>query len=220
MFDINNIIVIMNIMNKQKEILQLIVNEEYNQILEIIKDKEIYTNYKNIPGLYYIPNFLTHEEIKYFENQMNIINLKPISQTVYSRRVAHFGYDYEYKSTRIAKTQDIPEFILNICNFSRLIKYGIIVPNFDQVIINEYKPNQKITYHTDRVDVFGPMIFCVTIGQAVPINFKRENNIVSIIPQIGSVYIMTDDARFNWQHSSHNTTKNTRYSITFRKINN
>jgi alkylated DNA repair dioxygenase AlkB len=89
---------------------------------------------------------------------------------------------------------------------------------FDQLIINEYKPGQQIAPHTDHVTQFGPVIACITLGQQVPITFGLglDKKILEIEP--GSMYIMTDEARYRWTHSLKNTSQGTRYSLTYRTM--
>ncbi len=88
----------------------------------------------------------------------------------------------------------------------------------NQIIINEYKPGQQIAYHTDHIKLFGPVIACITIGQSIPIYFRK-----AVVKQLdiksGSMYIMTGEARYEWQHSLKNNTQDTRYSITYRTAN-
>jgi alkylated DNA repair dioxygenase AlkB len=103
--------------------------------------------------------------------------------------------------------------------------------NFDQLIVNEYKPGQGIYKHIDHVKYFGPIILCITCGSGCNIEFSREDTIVNIYVEPKSLYIMSGDARYKWRHGINNITtdiinngilkkvrRDTRYSITFRSI--
>ena len=68
-----------------------------------------------------------------------------------------------------------------------------------------------------HVEQFGPIIACITIGESVQFNFKY-NKIISLNVESGSMYIITGDARYRYQHGLTNTTDKTRYSLTFRTI--
>jgi len=87
------------------------------------------------------------------------------------------------------------------------------------VIVNEYLPGQKITYHVDHVKLFDSIVACITIGQALLINFKLAETVKTINIEEGSLYIMTRDARYKWQHGLKNTHDDNRYSITYRIVN-
>ena len=66
----------------------------------------------------------------------------------------------------------------------------------------------------------GPIIACLTVGQTVPIHFKNGSIVKTINIEEGSMYIMTGDARYKWQHSLKNNTEGVRYSLTYRTVNN
>jgi hypothetical protein len=55
--------------------------------------------------------------------------------------------------------------------------------------------------------------------QLIQIVFTHQNQKVVIPVEEGSLYVMTDDARYKWKHQLQNNTTNTRYSITYRTIN-
>ena len=183
---------------------------------------KIYKNKSGIEGLYYIPNYLKQEKITNLINKINYdIKFESISKHKNSRRVAHYGYYYSYDRTGLRPAPKIPDFLQELISnemFKKINKkYNIVNYDFDQVIINEYLPGQQINYHIDHTTLFSDVIVCITIGSSVPINFKWENEIVSVDVASGSMYIMTDDARYKWQHSLINNSDKTRYSITFRK---
>ena len=171
-------------------------------------------NYQDIPGLWYIENYLSESESQEFKNYMVNVKLEPISNAPTSRRVAHFGYYYSYDKSGLKPATSIPEWL------SDLIDPNLPVSaDFNQIIINEYKPGQQIAYHTDHLQLFGPVIACVTVGESIPISFRHDNIVKKLNIKSGSMYIMTKDSRYLWQHSLKNNTSNTRYSITYRTVN-
>lgn len=183
-----------------------------------------YKNYNNIGGLYYIPNYISKKRVKKLEDKINAeIQLQPISNNNNSRRVAHYGYTYSYDRSGLNKAPEIPIFLKEIIIPEKL-EYlndpdlNQFVNNYDQVIINEYKPGQKINYHIDHTSMFGKVIICLTIGECVPIKFKKDNIVKTIYPEKGSLYIMTGRSRYQWKHYSENNTNGVRYSITYRSV--
>ena len=179
-------------------------------------------NTNDIGGLWYIENYLTKEELDMIKNKLETeINLEPIYNSS-SRRVAHYGYYYSYDRSGLKMAPSIPDYLANLVSVGKInhaLKMQLVENEFEQLIINEYKTGQKIAYHTDHTKLFGPIVACITVGQAVPIKFKYGDIIKTINVDEGSLYIMTNDARYKWQHSLNNTTNNTRYSLTYRTIN-
>lgn len=187
--------------------------------------ENIYTiteNYAKISGLWYIRNYLSQDEITMLHDKIaNEIIFTPISSSKNSRCVAHYGYYYSYDKTGLKTAPAIPEYLAKLVTSARIndvIDNEIINQEFDQVIINEYKPGQQIAYHTDHTKLFGSVVACLTIGQAVSINFRKNGIEKRVEPEEGSLYIMTDKARYEWQHSLVNSGSATRYSITYRTI--
>jgi alkylated DNA repair dioxygenase AlkB len=182
----------------------------------------VMANAFGINGLYYIPNYLKNSEINILLDKINNeTNLLPISSSENSRRVAHYGYFYSYDRSGLKPADAIPNYLTKLTCSSRInsLVKNLITNEFDQVIINEYQPNQQIFYHTDHVKLFGPIIACITVGESVPIKFKLGDCVKKINVEEGSMYIMTGDARYKWKHSLRNNTNNIRYSITYRTIN-
>ncbi|XWV26881.1 2Og-Fe(II) oxygenase [Tupanvirus soda lake] len=213
--------------NNKKYIEKVGYNILIEKINKMIDDKnpKIMANAFGIEGLWYIPNYLTQEEVNIIKEKIDngSIKLNPISKSFKSRKVAHYGYYYSYDRTGLKIAPPIPDYLESLANADRINdKVGDkIIKNakFDQVIINEYEPEQQIAYHTDHVKLFGPIVACITVGQTVPINFKLSDTIKTINIEEGSMYIMTGDARYKWQHGLKNNSDENRYSITYRTVN-
>ncbi|CAH6420970.1 Alpha-ketoglutarate-dependent repair dioxygenase AlkB [uncultured virus] len=183
----------------------------------------------DIPGLYYIENYLSSEEqtkiLKNIYESIKLINIGSKS----SRRVAHFGYEYSYNGSGIKKIDAIPDFYTNLIDnakINKIIKTKILKDKMEQLIINEYLPGQGISQHIDHVKFFGPIIICLTIGSGCEIEFinKFTKTKKSLYVAPGSLYIMTGDSRYNWTHSipfknqDNGIARKIRYSLTFRTI--
>lgn len=117
----------------------------------------------------------------------------------------------------------IPDYLANLVSANRINKTigsDLITNSFEQLIINEYLPGQQIAYHIDHVTQFGPIVACITVGQAVPIKLKLNDIEKTINVEAGSMYIMTGDARYKWKHSLKNDTNCDRYFLTYRTVKN
>lgn len=177
-----------------------------------------------IKGLWYLPRFLTQSQVKSVKDLIqNDIELESISKSPNSRKVAHFGYYYAYDRSGLKPAKKIPNLLRKIANKDKLnvitMNDHFLESDFNQVIINQYHPGQQISPHIDHTKLFGPTIFCITIGQPVPIKFQKGNDVITIEPCEGSAYIMTGDARYAYKHSLKNNGDDTRYSITYRTVN-
>lgn len=147
-----------------------------------------------------IDNFVNPEII---EPIVKNLDFEPI---ISGRRVAHFGYKYDYFKKTLTKCDPIPDNL----NFNA--RLGI---DFNQLIINEYKKSQGISAHIDDPNLFGPTIACISIGAAGTIRF---GNGVSIKAKIGSLYILEGDYRYKHTHQYRNNSNATRYSLTYRTV--
>lgn len=191
-------------------------------------------------GLHYIENFLSEDDeiqlLNLLENTNEWFN---VSRNINSRQVIHYGYEYSYlsKSAKPKKITDIP----NIYRTTILDKLNDAIPNdvyndilknynFDQLIINRYEPGQGIAMHIDNLNYFDDVILCVTIGSGTTMNFQcnEKGYLHNKYIKPRSAYIMSKRARNNWSHGIDKKTydivndvmikRNTRYSLTFRKM--
>lgn len=162
-------------------------NNDWNAIENKLKNftsgkfeikKNVISNTSGIIGLWYIPKYLTDEELINIKKQLAYeIKFNPLNKNnLKSRRVAHYGYNYSYNRSGLTKASSIPEYLLSLVDpnrINKLLKTSLINKQFEQLIINEYKPGQQIAYHTDHCEQFGPIIACLTVGQPIPIKFKK-----------------------------------------------
>lgn len=183
---------------------------------------------------------ITIEEIDEITNYINTIKdwQKVSPKSDKSRQVLQFGYSYGYGGNNkgIDKIADIPNLFSKLVLAERInnaINKHLIEIPMEQLIINQYLPGQGINFHTDHEKYFGPTILCLTIGSGTNIEFEHKDKTQSynLYVEPGSLYIMTEDARYKWQHGieqkiydfDNNNVKKKReirYSITFRTINN
>jgi len=171
----------------------------------------------SINGLIYEDNFLTDEEEN---NLIKFINKQKWSEKLV-RRTQHYGYEYSYnKKNTIIKADPIPQefnFILEKVNqkFNK---------NFNQLIINEYKPGQGIAHHIDNIELFDDTIISISLGSSYPMIFSLDDNNYSKKLKRKSLVALTGEARYKWSHSipsrksDDGVDRGIRISLTFRKI--
>jgi alkylated DNA repair dioxygenase AlkB len=183
-------------------------NQDLTKIITVQKD------YKGVPGLSIAENAISKE---YHDKLVRHVN-EGEWDTRLSRRVQHFGYLYDYKVKNLEKgsAPPLPEWSLELC--SDLIAKGLIEKLPDQLIINEYKVNQRISKHTDA-KVFGPVIFSISLGSSCDIAFSKRDGSEKIFRINNCTFLkMEDDARNWWSHETKPLKNGKRYSLTFRYV--
>lgn len=177
---------------------------------------------EEIPGLVYIPNFLSAEE---HDKLVDLINSNPFCHII-GRRQQFYGETY-YHTTHndprlqpkskendtvhklsmdpmdwlVKKIQDLPE--LNLFN-----------PDEDelptQCLVNEYVDKFGISSHFDDPLAFGSTIASVSLGEPIYFTMKkpkiRTNACLDIEKEIKvfleprSLLILQGDSRYKWRH--------------------
>ncbi len=186
----------------------------------------------NVKGLEYRRGFLTEEEC---DNLLATIDKQEREWLrELKRRVQHYGWKYDYRSrvvTEDMRIGDLPPFIRDVADRLHANGWFDVVP--DQVIVNEYEPGQGIAAHVDR-GCFGPTVATLSLGDAWPMEFapyrpRRGSGTASegkpeLVLEVGSILVLTGDARWNWTHRIAARTKDgprsrqKRVSVTFRAV--
>ena len=183
-----------------------------------------------IQGLVYIPNFLTEkEEI----DLLQFLNCQKWN-TVLKRRTIHFGYTYNYRQRSVTEDDYLGKLPSEFVWIKERIRNcGVSDLDFDQVIVNEYLPGQGIGAHIDQQQMFGPDVITISLGCKVPMVFtdRGGNTTHDVWLDRKSLALLSGDARYKWTHSitpkisdidpetGFAMKRNTRVSITFRKVN-
>lgn len=94
---------------------------------------------------------------------------------------------------------------------------GRIVP--DQFLMNHYRSGQVIAPHIDNIHHFGEVVVCVTFGGPRVMRFSVKgqgpNNVYDVELSHGSMYVMSDRARYDYHHEMLKSTEEC-WSATFR----
>lgn len=152
-----------------------------------------------VPGLRYVPEYLTAEEHDRFlasiDQQPWITDLK--------RRVQHYGYRYDYQSGKVDASTflgPLPDWIAGLAE--RLHRDGWMARVPDQVIVNEYEPGQGIGAHVDTESCFGETVLSITLGSACTMVFTSlcSEARVPLFIEPRSLVVMSGEARYHWKH--------------------
>jgi alkylated DNA repair protein (DNA oxidative demethylase) len=173
-------------------------------------------------GFRYLPDWLTSEEEADLLTHVRNLSFSDVRMhgVVAKRRVVHFGWDYGYESWRIMPTEPIPEWLLPLRERAAAL---IAAPSLllEEVLVSRYVPGAAIGWHRDA-PMFGPTVIGVSLLGSCRLRFQRgigaQRETAGALLAPRSAYVLAQEARFAWQHSIP-PTKDWRYSITFRTVN-
>lgn len=155
-----------------------------------------------IPGLTYIPQYITNDEQRQL---LNIVDQQvwSIESVEFKRRLQQHGYRYDYKNGILVGSSylgGLPDWAQNIAN--RLSDDGLTTRVPDQATVNEYEPGQGLPSHIDCITCFGDTISTLSLGGSCVMEFThfqtQEKASILLLP--GSLLILQRAARYIWQH--------------------
>ena len=171
-------------------------------------------------GLRYQPDFISPEEEADLISQIRLLPLTPFQFGPFQgkRRVASFGWRYDYSEHKLQKAAEIPEWLRK--PIARVEAFGGIAPgSIGQVLCTEYEAGSGIGWHRDKPhfdDVFG-----LSLGSACRFRFRRRNakgwERISFVAEPRSLYMMSGPSRHEWEHGIP-PVQRLRHSITFRSM--
>ena len=133
------------------------------------------------------------------------------------RRVASFGFRYDYTLQRLQPTEPIPGWLLPL--IQQVEAYGGPSTQIAQVLCTEYDVGVGIGWHRDKPH-FG-RIFGLSLGSLCKFRFRRavgeawQRYTLKASPR--SLYVMSGESRRVWEHSIPGV-EAPRRSITFRTM--
>ena len=134
------------------------------------------------------------------------------------RRVVSFGWQYDFNTRELRRTDDMPAFLLPLRDKAAAFA-GLAGAALQHVLITEYGPGAAIGWHKDKA-VFGEV---VGISLLSPCNFRFRRKAgtkwerASLIAEPRSAYLLRGASRTDWEHSIP-AAEQLRYSITFRNL--
>jgi alkylated DNA repair dioxygenase AlkB len=135
-----------------------------------------------------------------------------------NRRVASFGFRYDYSLQRLTAAEPIPDWLVPV---ARQAEAWAGLPNgaVAQVLCTEYDVGVGIGWHRDKPHF--DKILGVSLGSPCKFRFRRrradkwDRYTLEALPR--SLYMMDGEARSQWEHSIP-PVEARRYSITFRTM--
>ena len=135
------------------------------------------------------------------------------------RRVAHFGFAYDYDDNRLLPSAPLPESLEPLRD-KAAAWVGEPPGAFVSALVAEYQPGVPLGWHRDVPDY--ETVVGVSLAGPGRMRFRRypplapkKADVLSLELAPRSAYVLRAEARWGWQHSVAPTPA-LRYSITFR----
>ena len=138
-----------------------------------------------------------------------------------NRRVVSYGGRYDYDANELKPAEPVPPFLLDLR--SAVARFaGLPTDALTHALVAEYRAATQLGWHRD-VPEFEAVVGVSLLGVA-RMRLRRYPHVVgSRSPSLAidleprSVYSLSGDARWGWQHAI-SPTPGLRYSITFRSL--
>jgi alkylated DNA repair dioxygenase AlkB len=171
-------------------------------------------------GLRYQPEFVPPPAETELIARISELPLQPFQFGAYQgkRRVASFGFRYDYGLRRLQEADPIPAWLALV--IASVEKFGDLpAGSVRQILCTEYEVGVGIGWHRDKPQF--DQIFGLSLGAPCKFRFRRaagdkwERFTLSAEPR--SLYRMSGESRHGWEHSIP-AVEQRRYSITFRTM--
>ncbi len=171
-------------------------------------------------GLRYQPGFVCEAIERELISRISELPLQPFQFGAFEgkRRVASFGYRYDYALQRLAEADPIPAWLAPLTR--SVESFGHLpAESVRQILCTQYDIGVGIGWHRDKPHF--DKIFGLSLGASCKFRFRRaagdrwERFTVNAEPR--SLYLMEGEARRVWEHSIP-AVEQRRYSITFRTM--
>jgi alkylated DNA repair dioxygenase AlkB len=171
-------------------------------------------------GLQYQPDFISEQDQHSIVRHLQSLTLQPFLFGAFEgkRRVASFGWRYDYSQQKLQKAEALPDWIAPL--IMRVEAFGGL-PNgaIRQVLVTEYEAGAGIGWHRDKPhfeEVFG-----LSLLSACRFRFRRRTDEswrrYTFRAEPRSLYLMEGESRHVWEHSIP-PVEQVRYSVTFRSM--
>lgn len=171
-----------------------------------------------VNGFTYYPAFLSADETASLTKEVSSLAFRQdtFRGVVMRRTIVCYGNEYSAKH-RSARTPapPIPPYLSPVRDRAASIA-SVDNAALTQAIIWRYPPTVGIGWHVDHRD-YGPVICGVSLAAAAVIRLKRGDEEQRFTLEPGSLYILRDEARYEWMHKVDGN-REERYSITFRSM--
>jgi alkylated DNA repair dioxygenase AlkB len=171
-------------------------------------------------GLRYQPDFISPTIERELIAQISALPLVPFQFGAHQgkRRVASFGWRYDYTRQKLESAEETPEWlepiIARIEAFEELPAGAV-----GQVLCTEYEQGAGIGWHRDKPHF--DKVFGLSLGSDCKFRFRRRRGEkwerYTLEAQARSLYLMSGESRQVWEHSIPSV-ETPRCSITFRTM--
>jgi len=176
-------------------------------------------------GFKYVSDFISEAEESKLITQISNLDLHTFVFQGYEakRRVASFGYDWDFSSRRLTKGDKVPEI------FDPLIEkvsqsLSIDPGQFAEVLVTEYPVGSVINWHRDAPPF--DLIAGISLMSDCTFRFRpydkakqKRSSIIPLLVSRRSLYVIHGPSRTDWEHSIL-PVESMRYSITLRTLKN
>jgi alkylated DNA repair dioxygenase AlkB len=168
-------------------------------------------------GFVYRSGFLSATDEAELLSHIRELDFAPFDFRGYKalRRVVQYGRSYDFNTRQTSAERPLPEYLLSTRDRAADFA-GVAGDSIVQATIAEYSPGAPIGWHRD-VPEFEVVIGVSLLGMCRMRlkKSKAEGKILSIDLEPRSIYLLSGEARWAFQHSIP-PVKEPRYSITFR----
>ena len=170
-------------------------------------------------GLRYAADFVPPEAEQELIRHIAALPLQPFQFGQYEgkRRVASFGFGYDYTLRRLREAKPIPDWLTP--TIKEVEAFGGQGTLIRQVLCTEYDVGVGIGWHRDKPQF--DRIFGLSLGSACKFRFRRAAGEkwqrFTLDAARRSLYMMSGASRQVWEHSIP-AVEAPRYSITFRTM--
>jgi alkylated DNA repair dioxygenase AlkB len=170
-------------------------------------------------GLRYTAEFIAPALERELIGHISVLPLEPFQFGAFEgkRRVASFGFRYDYTLQRLPPAEPIPEWLLPL--IEKVEAHGGPSTQIAQVLCTEYDAGVGIGWHRDKRQF--DRIFGLSLGSPCKFRFRRavgeKWQRYTLKAEPCSLYLMSGESRSIWEHSIP-AVEAPRYSITFRTM--
>jgi alkylated DNA repair dioxygenase AlkB len=172
-----------------------------------------------LEGLRYAAEFISLAAERELIAHIAALPLQPFQFGQYEgkRRVASFGFRYDYTLRRLQDAEPIPDWLTPI--IEQVESFDGSPTQIGQVLCTEYDTGVGIGWHRDKPHF--DRVFGLSLGSSCKFRFRKAEGkkwrrfTLGAAPR--SLYMMSDASRKIWEHSIP-AVESPRYSITFRTM--
>jgi alkylated DNA repair dioxygenase AlkB len=170
-------------------------------------------------GLQYAAEFISPAVERELIGHIAALPLQPFQFGAYEgkRRVASFGFRYDYTLKRLQEAEPIPTWLGPL--IGTVEAFGGPSTRIEQVLCTEYDVGVGIGWHRDKPHF--DRIFGLSLGSHCKFRFRRPASgkwlRYTLDAEPRSLYGMSGESRMIWEHSIPGV-EAPRYSITFRTM--